>query len=457
MKREDISDALGLVDESMISHALMVRRKKKKLRSKRNNIWIMRYAAAAGLCLVCAGVAAIWSVLRHEPESDLPQNGYWVQEQPIQEGPEPEMPEQFAPISSLLASNNGNFMAQQTEKYATVPIEQYSGFYTEVPSAGSSVLAESMGKSIDNTGEWHYVSGHSDLQYLIRNDGQESSLWKFQCFDSGEYPYDDVLKLVYQIDSADAITEIEVAPARMDNTDAGKKIQEEVGTRKITDRAAIETIYEVLSGMTCYGSGQWERIDYGNVEAASDGQIRSHEAVRLGRYLSITTNYGNVIDDLKYTAVSDMFYGFSGIAYSTLTEEQAANVCEIIGIMEYKGENRQSYDVKTEDADQENGNSEDGAGTTLLENTNTDVSLEYVTDLQTKVSGAMMNHEMPFVISSSVYENPYRLHVVVTSNAEEDLQRLRDLDTLGGVLEIEYAPENTNGRYDLDKQKHFGL
>ena len=152
MKSEDISDALGLVDESMISHALMVRRKKKKLRSKRNNIWIMRYAAAAGLCLVCAGVAAIWSVLRHEPESDLPQNGYWVQEQPIQEDPEPEMPEQFAPISSLLASNNGNFMAQQTEKYATVPIEQYSGFYTEVPSAGSSVLAESMGKSIGNTG-----------------------------------------------------------------------------------------------------------------------------------------------------------------------------------------------------------------------------------------------------------------------------------------------------------------
>ncbi|MEY8325951.1 hypothetical protein AALB47_18890 [Lachnospiraceae bacterium 54-11] len=39
MKREDISDALGLVDESMISHAFMVRRKKKKLRSKRNNRW----------------------------------------------------------------------------------------------------------------------------------------------------------------------------------------------------------------------------------------------------------------------------------------------------------------------------------------------------------------------------------------------------------------------------------
>ena len=455
MKREDISDALELLDESMISHTLMVRREKKKMRSNRNNIWKMRYvAAAAGFCLICAGVAAIWSVLQHEPESGLPQNGYWVQEQPIQEGPEPEMQEQFAPISSLLASNSGNFMTQQTEKYAAVPIEQYSGFYTEVPSAGSSVLAESMGKSIDNTEEWHYVSGHSDLQYLIRNDGQESSLWKFQCFDSSEYPYNDVLKLVYRIDSADAITEIEVAPARMDNTDGGKKIQEEVGTRKITDRAAIETIYEVLSGMTCYGSGQWERIDYGDVEAAGDGQTPSHEAVRLGRYLSITTDYGNVIDGLKYTAVSDMFYEFSGIAYSPLTEEQAASICEIVGIVEYEGEDRQSHDVKTEEVQQEKENSDDGAGTALLENINTDVSLEYVTELQTKVSSAMMNHEMPFVISSSVYENPYRLHIVVTSNAEEDLQRLRDLDTIGGVMEIEYVPENTNSRHNLYEQKN---
>lgn len=455
MKREDISDALELLDESMISHTLMVRREKKKMRSNRNNIWKMRYvAAAAGFCLICAGVAAIWSVLQHEPESGLPQNGYWVQEQPIQEGPEPEMQEQFAPISSLLASNSGNFMEQQTGKYAVVPIEQYSGFYTEVPSAGSSVLAESMGKSIDNTEEWHYVSGHSDLQYLIRNDGQESSLWKFQCFDSSEYPYNDVLKLVYRIDSADAITEIEVAPARMDNTDGGKKIQEEVGTRKITDRAAIETIYEVLSGMTCYGSGQWERIDYGNVEAAGDGQTPSHEAVRLGRYLSITTDYGNVIDGLKYTAVSDMFYEFSGIAYSPLTEEQAASICEIVGIVEYEGEDRQSHDVKTEEVQQEKENSDDGAGTALLENINTDVSLEYVTELQTKVSSAMMNHEMPFVISSSVYENPYRLHIVVTSNAEEDLQRLRDLDTIGGVMEIEYVPENTNSRHNLYEQKN---
>lgn len=342
MKREDISDAIGLLDENMIGHALMVRSEKKIAQSDGNRMWKVRYLAAASLCLACAGVAAVWSVLPQGLKGGLPQEGYLLPEQfmpeqfmselPMQEGPEPEMPERFVEIAFLLASSDGNLMTEQMEKLAIVPIGQYSGFYTEVSSAGSSVLSESMGKCIDSVGEWHYVSGHSDLQYLIRNDEQGSSLWKFECFDSSEYPYKDVLELVYQIDSADEITEIEVAPARMDNTDGGKKIQEEIGTHLITDRGAIETMYEVLSGMTCYGNNRWEMIDYGNVEAASDASAQSHEAVRLGRYLSITANYGNVIDGLKYTAVSDMFYEFSGIAYSPLTEEQAASVCEIIGI-----------------------------------------------------------------------------------------------------------------------------
>ena len=39
MKCEEISDALGLLDESMIGHALMVRRKRKKTPSNRNKIW----------------------------------------------------------------------------------------------------------------------------------------------------------------------------------------------------------------------------------------------------------------------------------------------------------------------------------------------------------------------------------------------------------------------------------
>ena len=143
MKREDISDALGLLDESMIGHALMVRRKKKKTRS--NKIWKVQYAAAASLCLVCVGAAVAWSVLQHGSESSLPQEGYSLQEQPIQEEPEPEMPERFVPISSLLASNDRNVIVEETLKFATIPIEQYSGFYTEVSS--SSIVPYSHGSS----------------------------------------------------------------------------------------------------------------------------------------------------------------------------------------------------------------------------------------------------------------------------------------------------------------------
>lgn len=306
MKREDISDALGLLDDNMIEQALMVREN---------------------------SVAAFRFLFQHEPENDLKQEENVSGEQIVQDGMEPEMPEQFVDVSSLLASNNGDFAEQQVETYAILPIETYMGIYTKVPSTNSSVLSESIGKSIDGNQEWYYISGHLDLQYLIRNEKTGFTLWKFQCFDGNEYPYNDVLELVYKISSADAITEIEVVPATMDNTDGGKKIQEEIESSIITDRRKIEEMYKILSGMTCYGSDRWDLIDYGDVEAAGDSEPEAHEAVKLGRYLSITTDYGNVIDGLKYTAVSDMFYEFSGIAYNPLTEEQAARVCEIIGIL----------------------------------------------------------------------------------------------------------------------------
>ncbi len=40
---------------------------------------------------------------------------------------------------------------------------------------------------------------------------------------------------------------------------------------------------------------------------------------------------------------------------------------------------------------------------------------------------------------SAVYEDPYRLHVTVSSNSEEDLAKLKAFDTAGGALEIEYS------------------
>lgn len=74
-----------------------------------------------------------------------------------------------------------------------------------------------------------------------------------------------------------------------------------------------------------------------------------------------------------------------------------------------------------------------------METSNGTITLEYITELQAKVSTAMSNGELPFVSSSAVYENPYRLHITVSSNAEEDVAKLKAFDTIGGALEIVYA------------------
>lgn len=236
----------------------------------------------------------------------------------------------IVPVTSLLASeNNGTTETLVTQK---VPIRHYQGIYEKVSSVQSDILSESTGKSVSGTKKWYFISGHTDMQYLIKNNNKKYSLWKFICFDASEYPYQDVLKFVYQIESPDTIQKIKINPATMDNTDGGKAMQKKTRTHIITDRKSIDAIYQTLSSMTCYGSNQWDRIDYGNVETPADAKSSSHQAVRLGRYLTIFTNYGNKIDGLKYTAVSDMFYEFSGIAYNRLSKEQAKRVREILDI-----------------------------------------------------------------------------------------------------------------------------
>lgn len=81
---------------------------------------------------------------------------------------------------------------------------------------------------------------------------------------------------------------------------------------------------------------------------------------------------------------------------------------------------------------------EDGTEHDDMETSNGTITLEYITELQVEVSTAMSNGELPFVSSSAVYENPYRLRITVSSNAEEDVAKLKAFDTIGGALEIVY-------------------
>lgn len=463
MKSENISDALGMLDEETLEHALMARKKagKKECGGRRERkAGRIKYAFAACLGLVAVSAAAILFVVFRDPGKSLHQDGggpsnllaeesqesgepedKGTERQPT-ESEEAENPEEFVDVSSLLAAGPHTSVTEMQMECEEVPIAQYMGFYEKMASADREALAAAVGEGLDGSEEWSRISGHSDLQYLIRKNGQEYSLWKFLYFDSDEYPYRDVLELIYRIFSAEDIREIEISPARMDNTDEGIRIQEAVGTHVVTDRKALETIYQVISSMTCYGSDRWDLIHYGSAEAAEDTGMESHEAVRLGRYLAVTTDYGNVIDGLKYTAVSDMFYEFSGVAYNSLTEEQAQSVWAIVGVTKEATEVRDDNGTDDEKSAQEREEPASGSEKPLCEINNRNASLEEITQLQERVSSAMIANELPLVISSAVYENPYRLHIVVTSDAEGDLEKLRSLDTLGGVMEIEYAAEN---------------
>ena len=422
------------IEDKYIQEAQIAKKKNKP-------VWLNWGAAAACLCLISVSAIIISHIYLSVPTPDngvalipnIVQPSIANSEQPAKEQ------EIFVPITSLLAGGNYG-ITESAAAFGKVSIGQYTGVYEKVPSVESAVLSENRGSSVSGAEGWYCVSGHADMQYLIRNINGEYSLWKFSCFDSEEYPYCDVLEIVYQIDSADRISEIIVTPARMDNTDGGKAIQEKIGTYIIADRGEIDTIYQILSSLTCYGSNHWDMIDYGDAEAPADANISSHQAVLLGRCLSIVTDYGNEIDGLKYTAVSNMFYEFSGIAYNRLSTEQAERVYEIFRITE----NAEDLQHQTNEGSDKSSPANEYKSETLIESDNTGISLEYITELQSKVSDAMIKGELPFVTSSAVYENPYRLHIVVTSNSQSDLQKLLELDTMGGALEIEYFPGGVN-------------
>lgn len=337
MKSENISDAMNLLDDDMVEHTAELREKNRRARRRGWGKWC---AAAACLCLICVGAFAASAGLHRgehykDPENSLVSNRETEpsETEPGSGGSEQNAAEYVVAVASLLAPS-GNVTAATTEsaqRFAKVPVGEYTGIYNEIPSVKEDILSASTGTEVSGAAGWYRILGHEDLQYLIRKEEQGCSLWKFESFSSKEYPYRDVLEWIYHVNSADQITEIEVNPSKRDNTNEGIRIQEEIGTRVITDAAEIEQMYRVISALTCYGSDSWDRIDLGNTDAAADTGLSSDHSFRLERYLSFTIDYGNKIDGLKYAGCSGTFFEFSGIAYEPLSAEQAELVGEILG------------------------------------------------------------------------------------------------------------------------------
>ena len=222
----------------------------------------------------------------------------------------------------------------------------------------------------------------------------------------------------------------------MDNSDKGQAIQEEIGTSIVTDDKAIETIYSVLVGLTCYGGNNWDMIGLGE-----DTPSAMQNQVKASRYLTMVSSQGIEIDTLKYTGISGMFYEYGGIAYSALTMEEKTAVEKILNIeLPYETDNSVTGQNKESDSNEleESRETQDVPVDEGAYQEAREYSAE-LTDLQNRISQAMMNNELPFVTSSAIYENPDRIHVRVNTTDEDLIAKLQAFDTTGKLLEIEYS------------------
>lgn len=66
-------------------------------------------------------------------------------------------------------------------------------------------------------------------------------------------------------------------------------------------------------------------------------------------------------------------------------------------------------------------------------------TLAYLTELQAKISNAMVNKELPFVVSSALRETTNNIVIGATTTNETELAKLYALDTIGGAIKVEFS------------------
>ncbi len=434
MKKEELFEAIGNISSQTVERNAIKRNAiKRKAGKASKGAAFRRWMAIAASFAALTGIGLFSycrlsgsneeAIQKEKPEEsdtrmDVPQEELPGREQPeTQEsaGGEQQQPETFVDISTILADGGGDgSIREEALRTECVDLGAYVARYDGVLALSDSALQDSIGEALDGNEGWYKVSGHEEAQYLIHVTGEESTLWKFSCFQSEEYAYKDVLQAIYGLDSANDILSVSLAAANMDSTDAGKKIQEETGEYEITDKAALKQIYDILCGLTCYGDNRWDLIDYGGND---EGMT---ESVRSGRYLTLRLDNGVSIDTLKYTAVSGMFYEYGGIAYNRLSDSDKELVDRLLGI-----------EILLEDAPADEVSVYQEAHRYSDE----------IEGIQSAISQAMSAGELPFVISSAIYENPVRIVVTVNTKDEASLEKVKAYDTAGGVIELVYSED----------------
>lgn len=174
---------------------------------------------------------------------------------------------------------------------------------------------------------------------------------------------------------------------------SNQDIHFDIETNGITETELVDLLQSIISGMKNTNNIPVEDKDIGTKEPISENTGTNYPEYYAGRY--VDKNGNNVVL----------------LCENTKSNQKA--ICKFLGITESK------TTFKT-----------------------AKYSYQYLTDLQAKISKAMMNKELPFVTTSSVMEDTNRIKVTVKSRNESDIKKLKDLDTLGGAIEIVYNEDS---------------
>ena len=238
-------------------------------------------------------------------------------------------------ISEYLFVSVGNYVADY-EKLPVKP-EELSALVGETYDTDSFILNNDHIEPID--GVLYQLIGCDNKKYLILCDtNQNHSVWQFRCFrtanqkmqeqfPAAEFPetylYAEVLSLIYGVKSSDDIVAITITADDYDRTPEGKKIGDLIGTDRLSKRRHINTIYNILATMSCYGSNTDKKV-MGTPRTDLSLQTEIDYAMPgemwLRRELTLELEDGTTVAGMKYTAVWGAFFEQNSLWYAPLKE-----------------------------------------------------------------------------------------------------------------------------------------
>ena len=68
-------------------------------------------------------------------------------------------------------------------------------------------------------------------------------------------------------------------------------------------------------------------------------------------------------------------------------------------------------------------------------------SYSYLMELQSKITEKMQKKEASFIISSVLMEDQNKIKITIISREKEDWDQLKDIDPIGGAIEIQYSED----------------